>query len=659
MSFLSALALLVGALVVAPVLAHLLRRGKTEEREFPPAHLVPALLVTSQQRSRLQDLLLLALRAAMVLALAVLGATPLVRCSDLSVDRNEGASVALAIVVDDSQSMRAKTSDGNTRFELAVRGAKQLLDSAREGDVVALIGAGAPARLILNASTDLRAAGKALDELRPTDRSTDVSGAVALARAALAELPHADKRVVLLSDLATRELPQGDPPPWTPLPQLRQAVDNCGIAQAKRTARGVLARVGCSTAEAARGRSLEVRVLGEAKSEPLATSELQPIAGEQKLDLKVDSLGLGLAVRLSGTDALDRDDQAEAGEIEADLVIAVAADTSKASAVTGGPTVVVQALHALDSGLNVHPLGELPEAAEDLKRYAALIVDDPPGLSPEERSALEQWVQQGGVALALLGPSSTSTQLAASVEPFARDGATWEERSPASIATESVAWLGDEAVSLGNLGRTGRVRLDAADLPGATVRGRWEDGVPWLFERPLQRGVLYTVGLPASIELSDFALRPGFLALLDLVVQRGRNHRGPKQSAAGTTWTFPVDTKVEVTAPSGAPLKLGAASTESQHVVPEVTGRYAVKVGDNLEHRLVVLDIDELTLPPQQASDNAVVTQTGGEANLVDASPQWAVLLLGLFAAEMLMRTHGDKLKQRWRAARAARLASK
>jgi hypothetical protein len=321
--------------------------------------------------------------------------------------------------------MRAKTADGDTRFELAVRGAKQLLDSAREGDVVALITAGAPARLVLNASTDLSAAAKALDDLRPTDRPTDVSSAVALARAALSELPHADKRVVLLSDLAARELPAGEPPAWTPLPQLRQIVDNCGIAQAKRTARGVLATLGCSTAEAARGRSLEVRVLGEPKSEPLSKVDLQPIAGEQKLDVKVDSLGLGLAVRLSGTDALDRDDAAEAGEIEGDLVVAVAADPSKASAATGGPTVVVQALHALNADLNVHPLGELPEAAEDLKRYAALIIDDPPGLSPEERSALEQWVQGGGVALALLGPSAANTQLAASVEPFARDGATW------------------------------------------------------------------------------------------------------------------------------------------------------------------------------------------------------------------------------------------
>jgi hypothetical protein len=143
--------------------------------------------------------------------------------------------------------------------------------------------------------------------------------------------------------------------------------------------------------------------------------------------------------------------------------------------------------------------------------------------------------------------------------------------------------------------------------------------------------------------------------LLDLVVQRGRSHRGPKQSAAGSTWRFPSDAKLEVTDPSGARLKPNSTSADSQHLIPELTGRYAVKLADDIEHRLVVLDIDELTLLPRAGSDTFVAAQSSGDANLVDASPQWAVLLLGLFAAEMLLRTHGDKLLQRWRAARAAR----
>lgn len=650
MTFATALALLVGLLVTVPVIAHLLRRGKTEEQEFPPARLVPAMVVTSEQRSRLEDLLLLLLRATMIAALAILGATPFVQCSDLTVDRKEGASVALAIVVDDSQSMRARTEDGETRFELALEGAKQLLDSARDGDVIALISGGKPARLLLNATPDLTAARDALGLLQVTDRATDLSDAVALARAALSELPHVDKRVILLSDLSTRSLPKGDPVPWTPLPELRKPVDNCGISVAQAEARGVLTTVGCSSANAARGRKLEVHVASEEGREPLATVELQALLGIQKIDVRVDGLGLDLEVKLSGSDALPEDDAAAVVKEMTELLIAVAADPAKASAATGGPTIIVQALNALDPTLDVRPLGELPEAAGDLERFAALIVDDPAGLSPEERAALNTWLEAGGAALGLLGPSSTNTQLASSVEPFARKGAEWEAKSPVGIAAESIAWLGEESASLTSLAGGGRVRLDAADLPGSTIRGRWDDGVPWLFHRDVGRGLVWTVGLPASVEHSDFALRPGFLALLELVVQHARQTRGPKRSSAGTPWLFQGDQAVKIEGPKGLLKPTGTADGNArQQFIPELAGRYVVTSDGDSEGRLVVLDEDELVLPPQVADGGQRQANTAEANNSVDASPQWALMLLALFAAELLFRAYGDRIRQRFR----------
>src|SRR5690349_21366698 len=131
MNFVTALALAVSALVLAPVVAHLLRRGRTPERVFPPAALVARLEAHSKERARLEDRGLLSLRAAMVVVLSLLGATPLVRCSRLSVDRPHGASVALALVLDDSHSMRALDDKGQPRWETALGGARQLLRSLR------------------------------------------------------------------------------------------------------------------------------------------------------------------------------------------------------------------------------------------------------------------------------------------------------------------------------------------------------------------------------------------------------------------------------------------------------------------------------------------------------------------------------------------------
>ncbi len=67
-----------------------------------------SLAATARRRSRIEDPALLVVRASSVLALAVLGATPFVRCVRLSLARPGGASVALAIVIDDSMSMRAR-----------------------------------------------------------------------------------------------------------------------------------------------------------------------------------------------------------------------------------------------------------------------------------------------------------------------------------------------------------------------------------------------------------------------------------------------------------------------------------------------------------------------------------------------------------------------
>src|SRR5262245_26807035 len=202
MSFLVAAALAVALLVAAPLIAHLLRRGRTPERVFPPALLVSRLEAHSKERARLEDRTLLSLRGLMVVVLAVLGATPLVRCSRLTVDRPNGASVALALVLDDSHSMRALGPGGEPRWNTALEGARQLLRSVRDGDAVAIVLSGKPARVALSATTDLAAARSALAELRQSDRASDLDNALTLARSALSKLERSERQLIVLGDLA-------------------------------------------------------------------------------------------------------------------------------------------------------------------------------------------------------------------------------------------------------------------------------------------------------------------------------------------------------------------------------------------------------------------------------------------------------------------------
>jgi hypothetical protein len=113
------------------------------------------------------------------------------------------ASIALAIVLDDSLSMLAQGhGGGKTRWERAQKAAQDLVSDAREGDAVAIVLAGAPPRIALASTTDLRALSGVVESLTPSHRATDLEGALELAGSLVHGLPQVDHRIVLLSDLA-------------------------------------------------------------------------------------------------------------------------------------------------------------------------------------------------------------------------------------------------------------------------------------------------------------------------------------------------------------------------------------------------------------------------------------------------------------------------
>lgn len=663
MSFLVAAALAVGLLVALPIAAHLLRRGRAREQEFPPAALVPVAPPVARQRSRLEDRALLGIRGLMIAALALLGATPLVRCSRLSLSRQSGASVALAIVIDDSASMRAKTLAGPTRWERAKAAAAELLASAREGDAVAIVLAGAPARLALATTTDLSAARSAAADLGPSDRSTDLTGAVQIARSALAQLPHVDKRVVMLSDLAADPVPKGDPPAWAPLPELRAAVDNCGVASAERSGRKVTATIGCTTANAARGRDLVV-VAGESIAEPggdagasranagdvLGRARLAVRAGTQTLTVDLDAELVGLDVTLEGKDASEHDDRAPVAPRSAGLAVTAVTDPAASTVITGGATVIEQALEALGADALVRPRSVLPDDPKELSTLAAIVLDDPGGITPEARLALTDWVERGGVALALLGPRVDAAKLGATLEPFVRGEVSWTSTRDPGVDPKSVAWLGDPGKTLAELGAKGRVELDAVAPSGSRIAARWSDGSAFLLETRIGRGLLLTTSLPASVDVSDLALRPGFLALLDHTLSEAARRSGPPRSRAGVPWLFPSGSAVEIQGPEGAlsvqEQRLGDAVSQKV-AVPEIRGRYRVKTDAGESLRVVTLDADELGRRARDPAAAGVEASSDGGESQVDASREVALALLVLLAAELALRAAGRRRSRR------------
>lgn len=638
MTFLTLFALGIAVLVGAPYVAHRLRRQRAEQHPFAPVRLVPATPPKARRRARLEDRSLFAVRAASVVALALLGASPLVKCSRLALSRS-GTSVAVAIVLDDSMSMRAEGGSGISRFKRAQDGAREILGALRDGDAAAIVLAGAPARVGLAATTDISAARAALDGIQESDRATDLDGAVAIARTLVSELPQIDRRVIVLSDLADGKpdapaLGEGASiPVWVAMPELSAPADDCGVLAADRAGTRARVRFACSTPAAAAGREVRIvdgdKVIAQA---PLPQTQM----GEATLTVSGDETR-ELVAQLSGKDAIASDDRAPVVVEAGPAALAVVADRTEEAVATGGAPVVEQALAALHVDMAVRPIPQVPDRREDTAGFAAIIVDDPSGFTPEQRHALSAFVEQGGVLLVALGRRAAAAPLGANFEPLLAQAVGWDG-SPASgvDVASGAAFFGEAAASLADLSPKGRAKLAEQDLSTYEPLLKWNDGAPLVGRRARGRGEVWMTTLPFSVETSDLALRPGFLSLLDAFVSEAKLRASPRRGDVGTPWTFGGARQVGAQGPGGT--LTPTRDDGSLRLVPVLVGAYRISIDGTKELRVAAPLAREIDLRPRAVAASATSAALGGGVAIVDVSWMVALLLLGLVAVELVLR---------------------
>jgi von Willebrand factor type A domain/Aerotolerance regulator N-terminal len=641
-SFLTILALGIAVLVAAPYLAHRLRRQRADEVPFAPARLVPPTPPKARRRSRLEDRSLFAIRAASIVALALLGASPLVRCSRLALSRG-GASVAVAIVIDDSMSMRVKDGGDATRFERAKKGAEEILASLREGDAAAIVLAGAPARVGLAATTDVSAARAALEGVGQSDRATDLDGALAIARTLVGELPQIDRRVIVLSDLADGK-PDAPPlgeagdttvPVWVAMPELAKATgaQDCGILAADRAGGRARVRFACSLSQAAAAREVQIRdgekVVASAPLPQAALGEVMiPLAGDEAREV--------FAV-LTGADAIAANDRALVVVESGPAALAVVGDRTDDAVSTGGAPVVEQALGALHVDMSIRPIPQAPDRREDMAPFAGMIVDDSPGFTPEQRHALAAFVERGGVLVLALGHRAAAAPLGATFEPFLSRAVTFGP-TPTQAADPASGGpvLGEGAASLVDLAAKGRATLAPDDVSAFDVVLKWSDGAPLVLRRARGRGEVWLTTLPFAVDVSDLPLRPGFLSLLDAIVADAKERSAPLRGEVGVPWAFAGAHQVEAEGPEG---KVTTSRADGAlRIVPSVIGPYRLTVDGTKELRVAAPPQREIDLRPRRVVAAATSSSLGGGVSVVDVSWAIALVLLALVAAETGLR---------------------
>jgi hypothetical protein len=189
-----------------PVLIHLWHRRRFRHVPWAAMRFLLAANRRSARRLWIERLLLLLLRVAVITVFGLAVARPYLSSSALTPLGR--ARVHRVVVLDNSLSMRARASEGRTRFDQGKAAATQIIQSFPEQDAVSLVTTARPAEAVVDyPAFDRRFVRETLGRIEPTWCAGDTQGALNLSRELVrsSEFPAANKAVYVISDFPRRE----------------------------------------------------------------------------------------------------------------------------------------------------------------------------------------------------------------------------------------------------------------------------------------------------------------------------------------------------------------------------------------------------------------------------------------------------------------------
>lgn len=674
MGFEAPLALLALTAVGLPILAHLLRRRDLRRQPLPTIALLQRAEASSQRRVRLVDYLLLLARILLVAALALALAGPYLR---VTLAYGDGSLASVVVVLDDSMSVTGR-GDGEV-FAAARERARAIVEALPAGSEVAIVLAGTEARVALSRTADLAAASRTIDDLSSESaRGTDLPGALERAARELAGARHADRRVVVLSDLARHgriadapPMPSGVELSFEPL--ARDApTGNAAIVSARATPDPTTPDMLSVAVEIAASEELqgtEVTVTLERDAEVLANETLELAAPGARLSLHapVPLEDPGATVVMEVDDAIDGDDRrgvllrARAGA----QVVIVDGDPHPLRG-SDEARFVARALDLAppDGGVierrivDPDTFAELDLAGTDVVILANVVA---PGEAVAER--LRAHVESGGGLLIAPGDHLDARAYAARLGPLlpARPTAARTAEVGGPLPADGGDLLAGARSGLEATRTRRRLGFEAVD-PEARVELVFEDDLPALIRARVGEGQVALLATTVDDDWSDLPYQPGFLPLMVSLTRRLSSSASasdvPVEAGRPTTLSIPPSvTELRLVDPSGDVLErsgeaLGPSVTVEDTAEP---GVYRAQVATSERGLRDEPRLAFVVVPPANESDLTPDEVPEGRADGDDEAhaagtairrplARWLFLLVGLLAvAEALLRLKGRR----------------
>lgn len=492
------------AAVAIPIALHLYRRRTDRVVDFPAAQMLPATDVARHERRRLRDLLLLALRVAALVALALSFARPYLRG-----DEAGPAATATIVAVDTSRSVSAPATWRDVQ-----QAARAAVDDAPAGAAVGVVAFDDRGRVVAAPGPDRAAARAAIDGITPGPGGTNAPAGLA---AALDALAGRRGRVVVVSDLQQRAWRGGDGvvvPEGVEVAVVPVAVapGNLAVTSVTRD-RGVRAVV---QSQAAGPRAVDVRLLVDGVERARTRVDVAPLSAA---DVRFDT-----ALPADGVAAVAIDDPAGApGDDVRYLALAPAPAPVVLVLTAESPDVArtgVYVQRALEAGADVWPVRVVVQDGRVFSGAAgpapaAVVLVGTRTLDRRGRERLAAYVRDGGRMFVTLGPDIDLPTLADVLGVTVRivpEPVTPSPDDAAIVVSDPrhPVWrqLAGARSALGRLPLE-RYRQLASDDDWA-VLARFAGGAVALAEREVDRGRLLLFTSDLDNRWNRFPLEPGF-----------------------------------------------------------------------------------------------------------------------------------------------------
>ncbi len=600
-------AFLAGALAVGlPLYLHLLRRHSSEPLPFSSLMFFEPREQSAVRRRRLRYWLLLSLRLAVLLLVALAFAQPYV----LRLAVGAPPAKLRVLVIDDSFSMRA-----GTRLAEAKREALVVVAGKHAGERAQILSLSSVVSALTQPTRDPGALRAAVRSIEPTDSRSSFAALAAAVRS-MAENARTPIELHLFSDMQRTSMPPSFAEMALPAnvtlvlhPVGRAAEPNWAVESLSapgevwnpRDARVQAVIAGYGTPAASRTVSLIVN------GRTVATQRVEvPASGRAAVEF--DSLDVPhgfsrCSVRIDSADALPDDDEyrftVERSDPKRGLFIHQAADERS-------PLYFRTALaSASQSAFTLDTLTADQAAQADPSSYAFVVLSDVALLPEAFADRLVEYVRRGGSVLIALG---TAAAQQGHIPIF---GGTLQPSHLYSREPERFVSVGSAdgtypAVGLPNEWESVKFFYAASiDGSGSRVALRLSDGTPLLLERTLGEGrvVLFASGLDNLT--NDLPLHPVFVAFVDRTIRyltgtEGRSSSHVVDDFVALHAARDRGVGVDVVDPEGQrPLSL-EASASAQWLQLAHAGYYALNFANGREDVIAVN-------PDRQESDLAPI----------------------------------------------------